>query len=62
MSDFTCPKCTAKVQNTRSVGCPACGFGRPHHHSSNEQVRHPDQKPAVEAPPGFTGKLLTEEL
>jgi len=59
MSDFTCPKCTAKIQNARGVGCPACGFGRPHTH---EQRQQPDQKPTVEAPPGYTGKLITEVL
>jgi ribosomal protein L37E len=57
MSDFTCPKCTAKVQNQRSVGCPACGFGKPHTH---EQRQQPEGKPKVEAPPGFNGDYLTE--
>lgn len=59
MSDFTCPKCTAKIQNARSVGCPACGFGKPHTH---EDRPVPSQKPTVEAPPGFKGGLLTEDL
>jgi ribosomal protein L37E len=61
MSDFTCPSCTAKIQNARGTGCPACGFGKPHAHN-NEDRKPPDQKPTVEAPPGFTGKLITEVL
>jgi ribosomal protein L37E len=57
--DFSCPKCTAKVKNAQSVGCPACGFGKPHTH---EERRQPVQKPVVETPPGYSGGLLTEDL
>jgi ribosomal protein L37E len=59
MSDFTCPQCTARNQNVRSVGCSACGFGKPRTH---EEKAQPAQKPKIEAPPGFAGGLLTEDL
>lgn len=58
MSNFTCPKCSAKVTHAHSVGCPACGFGK---NSHNEHVQRPVQKPTVEAPPGFQGGYLTED-
>ena len=58
MSEFTCPKCTAKVTaQPGEVGCPACGHGRPHRH---EHIEPPKTKPKVEAPPGFKGDYLTE--
>lgn len=58
MSEFTCPKCTAKVRATPGdVGCPACGQGRQHTH---EQRELPKTSPQVEAPPGMTGDYLTE--
>lgn len=56
--NFTCPKCTANVQNAQQVGCPACGFGKADHR--HEQRPLPAQKPTVEAPPGFNGDYLTE--
>ncbi len=64
MSEFNCPKCTAKVRATPgSVGCPACGFGRPHVHEAppaQEQAPRPSEPQQVEAPPGYSGKYLTE--
>lgn len=58
MSEFNCPKCTTKVNaGPQEVGCPACGFGRPHTH---EQIETPKTKPQVEAPAGMTGEYLTE--
>jgi len=60
MSDFNCPKCTAKVHaRPNEVGCPACGFNRPHTHEQAPLPREPQQ---VEAPPGYRGKYLTEDL
>jgi uncharacterized Zn finger protein (UPF0148 family) len=59
MSEFTCPKCTAKVHaSPGEVGCPSCGNGRPHRH---EQIETPKTKPQVEAPPGMSGDYLTEQ-
>ena len=58
MSEFNCPKCTVKVNaGPGEIGCPACGFNRPHTH---EQVETPKTKQQVEAPPGMSGEYLTE--
>jgi len=60
MSQFNCPKCRATVTSQPSeVGCPACGFGRPHTHEQRPLPKEPQQ---VEAPPGYKGKYLTEVL
>ena len=63
MSEFNCPKCTAKVRaQPGEVGCPACGFGRAHTHKppTREDRPRPREPQQVEAPPGYTGKYLTE--
>jgi uncharacterized Zn finger protein (UPF0148 family) len=63
MSEFTCTKCTTKVKTSPGeVGCPACGFGRPHVHEApaREERARPSEPQQVEAPPGYSGKYLTE--